>query len=82
MVLAIPLFNSIIKRKLKHKLGLSNARLMFSGAAPIATSLLDWYEKLGIIILQGYGMTEDCIVSHGNLPNANKKELLVELCLV
>ena len=73
ILLAIPILNSIIKRKLKHKLGLSNAQLLFSGAAPIATSLLDWYEKLGIIILQGYGMTEDCIVSHGNLPNANKK---------
>jgi long-chain acyl-CoA synthetase len=73
ILLAIPFLNTIIKGKLKHKLGLSNARLMFSGAAPIATSLLDWYEKLGITILQGYGMTEDCIVSHGNLPNANKK---------
>jgi long-chain acyl-CoA synthetase len=73
IILAIPFLNSIIKKKLRHKLGLSNARLLFSGAAPIATSLLDWYEKLGIMILQGYGMTEDCIVSHGNLPNANKK---------
>jgi long-chain acyl-CoA synthetase len=73
IIMAIPFINSIIKRKLKHKLGLSNAQLLFSGAAPIASSLLDWYEKIGIIILQGYGMTEDCIVSHGNLPNANKK---------
>jgi long-chain acyl-CoA synthetase len=71
-ILRIPILGGIVKKKIKKKLGLSKATLIFSAAAPIAVSLLEWYNKLGITILQGYGMTEDCIVSHFNMPHANK----------
>jgi long-chain acyl-CoA synthetase len=72
ILLNIPIINNILKKKLKHKLGLSEAVVAISGAAPIASSLVRWYKKLGITILQGYGMTEDCIISHINLPENNK----------
>ena len=72
IILTIPFLNSILKKKLKQKLGLSNAQINASGAAPIAPNLLKWYKRIGITIYQGYGMTEDCIISHSNLPNANK----------
>jgi len=72
ILLSIPIINSIIKKKIKKKLGLSEAVLMISGAAPLAVSLMDWYKKIGITILQGYGMTEDCILSHFNLPDENR----------
>lgn len=71
-LLSIPILNSIIKKKIKKKLGLSEAVLMISGAAPLAVSLMNWYKKIGITILQGYGMTEDCILSHFNLPEDNR----------
>jgi len=71
-LLRIPIINSVIKKKIKKKLGLSKAVLIYSGAAPIASSLVKWYKKLDIIILQGYGMTEDCILSHSNTPTENK----------
>ena len=72
LLLNIPIINNILKKKLKHKLGLSEAFVAISGAAPIASSLVRWYKKIGITILQGYGMTEDCIISHINLPENNK----------
>jgi len=72
ILLNIPIINNILKKKLKYKLGISEAVVAISGAAPIASSLVKWYEKLGITILQGYGMTEDCIISHINLPKNNK----------
>lgn len=72
IVLNIPFLNSFFKKKLKYKLGLSNAIFICSAAAPIAASLIKWYRKLGITIYQGYGMTEDCCVSHFNLPNNDK----------
>jgi long-chain acyl-CoA synthetase len=72
-LLSIPIIKNVIRKKLKAALGLSRAKYIFSGAAPIAISMLDWYEKIGITILQGYGMTEDCIHSHFCLPGANKK---------
>lgn len=71
-LLSIPIIKGIIKKKIKKKLGLSEAVLMISGAAPLAVSLMDWYKKIGITILQGYGMTEDCILSHFNLPEDNR----------
>lgn len=71
-LLKIPILGSIIKKKIKKKLGLLNTRYILSGAAPLSVSIMEWYEKIDITILQGYGMTEDCIVSHGNLPHANK----------
>ncbi len=71
-LLRLPIIGSIIKKKIKKKLGLSQAILIYSGAAPIASNLLRWYEKLDIIVLQGYGMTEDCILSHSNTPEENK----------
>jgi long-chain acyl-CoA synthetase len=71
-LLRFPIVGGMVKKKIKKKLGLSEASVIISGAAPIAVSLLEWYNKLGITILQGYGMTEDCIVSHFNMPNANK----------
>ena len=71
-ILAIPLICTIFKNKLRQKLGLKNANLIVSAAAPLAVSTMQWYEKLGITILQLYGMTEDCVISHGNHPEHNK----------
>ena len=71
-LLRIPILNNIVRNKLKQKLGLKEAIFIASAAAPIAGSLVEWYKKLGINICQGYGMTEDCCVSHFNLINDNK----------
>lgn len=68
----LPILGNIIKKKIKQKLGLSASVANFSGAAPISISLQEWFAKLGIEINQAYGMTEDCILSHFNLPGANK----------
>ncbi|MFT5217017.1 MAG: long-chain acyl-CoA synthetase [Glaciecola sp.] len=72
LLLSIPIINKVIEKKLKQKLGLSKAEFCFSGAAPLASSLMEWYETIGITILQAYGMTEDFILSHINLNGANK----------
>jgi long-chain acyl-CoA synthetase len=69
---SIPIVSSIIKNIIKKKLGLANAKLCFSGAAPLSVSILEWYDKLGITIYQVYGMTEDCVYAHFNRRNANK----------
>ncbi len=72
ILLNIPVLNSILKKKLKQKLGLKEAVFICSAAAPIAPSLIKWYRRLGITIYQGYGMTEDGCVSHFNLPGNDK----------
>jgi long-chain acyl-CoA synthetase len=72
LLLSIPLVNSIIRKKIKTKLGLSRATHIYSGAAPISVDVLRWFEKLGVTIYQAYGMTEDCVYSHFNRKGANK----------
>lgn len=71
-LLSIPLIGGLIKKQIRKKLGLNSSYVNFSGAAPIAVSLMEWYKKLGIEIHQAYGMTEDCILSHFNLPGNNR----------
>ena len=71
-LLRIPILNNVLKKKIKQKLGLSKAKYIASGAAPLSETIMFWFKKLGIDIIQGYGMTEDCIISHCNLPGENK----------
>jgi long-chain acyl-CoA synthetase len=58
-ILALPLINGVVKRKIRAKLGLSKTRVFISGAASIPPALLRWYAKLGITIREVYGMTEN-----------------------
>ena len=72
-LLRVPLLNGIVRKKIKKALGLSEARMVVSGASPIALSLLEWYAKIGIDINEGYGMTENLAYGPAiNMPNAVK----------
>ena len=69
---AIPIVGGLIKGLIKKKLGLKEARVCLTGAAPIPVSTLEWYNKMGVRILEVYGMTENSAYSHSNLPGAYK----------
>jgi long-subunit acyl-CoA synthetase (AMP-forming) len=71
-LLKIPVVSGLIRKKIKTGLGLQNSRLNITGAAAIPVSTLEWFNKLGIPIMQGYGMTENCAYVSVNLPDANK----------
>ena len=66
-ILKIPILNNFIKKRLKKKIGFSRVQFAITGAAPINKELLEWYEILGISIIECYGMTENLTYSHGNL---------------
>ncbi len=72
IILSIPLVNSFFKKGLKKKMGFSRVSHFYSAAAPISIELQQWYERIGIIIYQAYGMTEDCVYSHFCGPKAHK----------
>ena len=71
-LLSIPYLSDLIKKKIKENAGLSAAKFIISGAAPIPVALINWYEKLGIEIYEAYGMSENCAYSHGNRPGMRK----------
>ncbi len=64
LFLQIPLLNTVVKKGIRKKLGLSRASTILCGSAPIGIELLVWFKKLGVNILVGYGMTEDCVYNH------------------
>ena len=57
-LLGIPLLGWLVARKIRAGLGLDRARVLISGAAAISTGLLAWYQRIGLTICEGYGMTE------------------------
>jgi long-chain acyl-CoA synthetase len=67
-LLKIPILRGIVKKKLLTGLGLDKCTLAIGGAAPMPADLLRWYRDLGLDLIEGYGMTENCATSHGTLP--------------
>ncbi len=58
-LLGIPFIGKLIARKVLKGLGLDQVLMAGSGSAPIPVELVTWYRKLGLNLLEGYGMTED-----------------------
>lgn len=52
------LAHRLVLSKVHHALGLDQLRLASSGAAPISLATLNFFASLGIVIHEGYGMTE------------------------
>ena len=68
LLLAIPIVNKMISRKIRDGLGFTRCRSWGSGSAPISPLTLEWYEKLGIHIGEGWGMSETSGFACGNTP--------------
>jgi len=69
----IPLLGGFIRRRILKGVGLQNARMCFSGAAPLPVPLMEWFKKyLHLDLLQGYGMTENSIYATVTRPGKNR----------
>jgi long-chain acyl-CoA synthetase len=71
-LLKIPILGGIVRKKVLGALGLDQCMLAAGGAAPMPPELLRWYERLGLPIVEVYGMTENCGVSHATLPGVQR----------
>jgi len=67
-LLKLPIISSLVRRKILDTLGLDQCRMAISGAAPIPAELLHWYARIGLKIAEGYGLTENCALSHITTP--------------
>ncbi len=71
-LLSIPIIGGLVRKKILKALGLDKCTFAAGGAAPMPPALLQWYTKLGLDLIEGYGMTENCGVSHGTLPGKSR----------
>jgi long-subunit acyl-CoA synthetase (AMP-forming) len=59
LLLSIPLINKLFIQFIKKSLGLDKTIMLITGAAPMPSDLLVWYQKFGLKIQEAYGMTEN-----------------------
>jgi len=71
-MLRIPILGGIVRKKILTALGLQDCTFAAGGAAPMPPDLLRWYNKLGLDLVEVYGMTENCGVSHATLPGRQR----------
>ncbi|WP_422133206.1 AMP-binding protein [Endozoicomonas sp. ALD040] len=67
-LLKIPIIGKLVAKKIRTALGLQEAKIFGSGSAPISPEVLKWFQKLGIRISEGWGMTETSGLSCSNIP--------------
>ena len=60
-LLRIPGISAWFKGKVQKGLGLDQARMLVTGASPISIDLQKWYHRMGMMVADGYGMTENFI---------------------
>jgi long-chain acyl-CoA synthetase len=72
LLFSIPIISHIVKKKILKTLGLNHVRFAGSGSAPIPAELIAWYHRLGLELLEGYGMTENFSYSHITKPGRGK----------
>ncbi len=71
-LLKIPILGAIVRKKVLSALGLQDCIFAAGGAAPMPPDLLRWYGKLKLDLVEVYGMTENCGVSHATLPGKQR----------
>ena len=72
-MLRLPIVGGLVARKVRKGLGLDSCRMFGSGTAPISPETLRWYEKIGIEISEGWGMSETSGLSCTNAPFQSKR---------
>jgi long-chain acyl-CoA synthetase len=66
------LATKLIFSKLKPAIGMGDARICVSGAAPIAPDVLEFMASLDVVILEVYGQSEDSGPTTFNLPGKTR----------
>ncbi len=73
ILLNIPIVKGIVAKKIRTAMGINEARLWASGSAPLAPAVIKWFEKIGVNISEGWGMTENAAYGTSAVPFRSDK---------
>ncbi|MGA2142316.1 MAG: AMP-binding protein [Brevinematales bacterium] len=62
----------VLFRSIRRQLGVTRLKFFISGAGPIPREIIDGMETLGLIVMQGYGLTESSPVISATVPENNR----------
>ena len=65
------LFDKLVFSKVRERFG-GRVRFFISGAAALNREIAEWFNAAGIVILEGYGMTENSAGATVNHPDENR----------
>ncbi|WP_300677171.1 AMP-binding protein [Nocardioides sp.] len=65
------LFDILVFRKVRARFG-GRIRFMISGSAALNPDIASWFHAAGLLILEGYGMTENSAGATVNRPESNR----------
>src|SRR6266536_3622934 len=65
-------FDRLVFAKIRRRIGLDQCRVAFSGAAPLADDVMEFFLALGIPLREGYGLTESTAPATLNRPDRLK----------
>ena len=65
LVIQSSVAHRLVFSKLQKKLG-GRVRMMVSGGAPLQQEIIEFFHAAGLLIIEGYGMTENASLSHHN----------------
>jgi long-chain acyl-CoA synthetase len=71
-LMSIPILGGIVKKKILKQLGMDSMRVAGTGAAPLPPEVMVWYRKLGLELLEGYGMTEQFATATASIPGKSR----------
>ena len=66
------LWDRLVLANVRRMIGLDRARTITTGAAPISPDLVRWYWAIGLVMLEGYGLTESSGALAVNRPDTNR----------
>lgn len=67
-LLRLPLIGRLVRRRVLAGLGLDECRIAITGGAPMPGECLAWWCALGLDLVEVYGLTEVCGLTHGVPP--------------
>ncbi|MDO6963001.1 AMP-dependent synthetase/ligase [Rhizobium alvei] len=70
--LAYAFWDATVLTNLRRMLGFDRLRMGTTGAAPVSPEILKWFRAIGVVLVEGYGMSESSGVISVNSPTESR----------